>query len=197
MARQYFSDAARAKYEPVAIAGNTALVLPVAPKNTTGKQQSKANDPLKYMRIKVQIAKTALLRTLPGFDDDVYRAILQENYGASSSKDLDRFQLHSLLLHFASLGWEKKAGKQRKGAPKALNSDTVLNREALLAKIEAQLTEKGRAEGTEVPWAYAIGILKRQSGGVTKSLDQADRKQLEGVIAALWRDAKRHGRLVR
>ena len=82
MARHYFSDAARAKYEPGAIAGNTALAMPVQTK--AGKAQSTASDDrLKYMRIKVQIAKNSLLKTLPGFTDDVYRAILQENYGAS------------------------------------------------------------------------------------------------------------------
>ncbi len=34
-----------------------------------------------------------------------------------------------------------------------------------MRKIEAMLAEKGRAEGTAVPWGYAVAILKRQSGG--------------------------------
>lgn len=60
-----------------------------------------------------------------------------------------------------------------------------------MRKIEAQLAEKGRAEGTKVPWGYAVAILKRQSGGVTKCFEHATVEQLRGVIAALTYDAKK------
>ena len=44
--------------------------------------------------------------------------------------------------------------------------------------------------------AYAVGILRKQSGGVTRCLEHATPEQLRVVIAALARDAKRHGRRV-
>ena len=74
------------------------------------------------------------------------------------------------------------------------NDNDNLGREPLMKKIEAQLTEKGRAEGTDVPWGYAVAILKRQSGGVTRCFEHATPEQLRGVIAALTRDARRNGR---
>ena len=221
MARHYFSEQARAKYELCVIAGNTALAMPLgvkkSPKSTgKGKQQRKrGNAQYEAQRLSmlamVGIALNGnkrngtlgLYQKLPHVTEEFYRTELDtrfnlmERFERCSAADLSNQELHQLLLWFASLGWEKKAGKQRKGAPNALRSDAGLNREALLEKIEAMLAEKGQAEGTGVPWSYAVAILKRQSGGVTKSLDQADRKQLEGVIAALWRDAKRKGRKVR
>ena len=61
-------------------------------------------------------------------------------------------------------------------------------------KIEALLAEKGRVEGTHMPWAYAVAVLKKQSGGVTRCFEHATPEQLRGVIAALTRDARRKGR---
>jgi hypothetical protein len=59
------------------------------------------------------------------------------------------------------------------------------------------LAEKGRAEGTDMPWSYAVGILKRQGhmfGEPVKSLNKANARQLDAVIAALHKDAVRKGR---
>ena len=67
-------------------------------------------------------------------------------------------------------------------------------RDRYMKKIEALLAEKGRAEGTHMPWGYAVGILKRLTGGAVKSLDQADEMLLAKVIAALTYDARRKGR---
>lgn len=47
-----------------------------------------------------------------------------------------------------------------------------------------------------MPWAYAVGILQKQPGGVTRCREHATPEQLRGVIAPLARDAKRHGRRV-
>jgi hypothetical protein len=63
-----------------------------------------------------------------------------------------------------------------------------------MRKIEALLAEKGRVEGTDMPWAYAVGILKKHSNGVTRCFEHATPEQLRAVIAALMKDAKRHGR---
>lgn len=152
----------------------------------------------KDMLGKIHMAKGHLMATKPGYTEDVYRATLEDLYGVTSAADLTPEQMHGLLLHFSRLGWQKTPRKGAGRVPNAHAHDASgQSREALLQKIEAMLTEKGKAEGTAVPWAYAVGILKRQSGNVTKSLDQATREQLADIIAALWRDAKRKGRRVR
>lgn len=150
------------------------------------------------MLAKIHMAKAQLIKSKPGYTDYIYRATLEDMYGVASAATLTPDQMHELLLHLVSLGWQKRPRKGSGRAPTAYaQDDSGLGREGLLQKIEALLTEKGRAEGSAVPWAYAVGILKRQSDGITKSLDQADRSQLTAVIAALWRDAKRKRRRVR
>jgi hypothetical protein len=148
------------------------------------------------MLAKVHIARKDLEKKLEGWSEDTYRFGLQERFGVDSAKALSLEQLHQTLLWLSSLGWQARSGRHRKDAPRSLDALHLedLGREALLSKIEAQLAEKGRAEGTDVPWAYAVAILKRQSGGVTRSLDHADPDQLRGVLAALWKDARRKGR---
>lgn len=161
-------------------------------------QRAKPSDQRGMMLGKIHIAKKQLMDSLPGFDDTVYRDTLHNLFGATSVAELTKQQMHQLLLHFAQLGFTAKKGRHRKQAPATLSHDSAnMGREALLEKIEAQLAEKGRAENTEMPWAYAVSILKKQSGGLTKAFAQATPEQLNGVIAALYRDAKRKGRKVR
>ena len=159
-------------------------------------------DQRKSMLAKIHIAKKDLMRGLPNFTDATYRFILEHNFGVLSAADLSNAQLHGLLIHFASLGWQAKHGRHRKNAPKALTRDaTRMGREELMGKIEAMLAEKGRAEGTDAPWGYAVTILKNQTAGdpdgQIKSFDKASPRQLAGVIAALYRDAKRKRRRTR
>jgi hypothetical protein len=99
---------------------------------------------------------------------------------------------------FAPKKGSARRGVQRKKAvPAPLNDENdLLQRKPLMEKIEALLAEKGRVEGTHVPWGYAVAVLKRQSGGVTRCFEHATPEQLQGVIAALMYDAKRHGRRV-
>ena len=137
-----------------------------------------------------------------GFDtEDEYRALLDGHFGAASAADLGLTDLKRLMLVMADYGFKPTKGNARRGVsrkktiPATLaNDDANLGREALMRKIEAQLAEKGRAEGTDVPWGYAVAILKRQSGGVTRCFEHATPEQLRGVIAALTYDAKRKGR---
>lgn len=150
------------------------------------------------MLAKIHIAAAYLIKNKPGYTEYIYRATLEELYEVKSAAELKPDQMHDLLLHFARLGWRKCSRKGAGKAPNAYYKDTSgLSREALMGKLEAMLTEKGKAEGTTVPWNYAVGILKRQSQGVTRSLDHATREQLASIIAALYRDAKRLGRRVR
>jgi len=165
------------------------------------------------MIIKVQIRLKELYAKLPGFDEDVYRFIMREHWGVDSSTKLSNGQLHELLLHLQMLEFEDskskrrgkskvKRGKQKitrplagHDAPALLYSDpSGLGRTYLMEKISALLSEKGAAEGRYITWNYALGILKRQSGGVVDDWEKAMPENLRAVIAALYRDAKRKGR---
>lgn len=155
-------------------------------------------------RRKAMLAKVHIARNQQGMSEDDYRAMLDARYSVTSARDLTDKQLHDLLLYMQQLGAvftrgsaRKRSGKanRKREIPAALtHDDAELGREAYLKKIEALLAEKGRAEGTHMPWGYAVGILKRQTGGRLKSLDQADVPQLRDVIAALVYDARRKGR---
>jgi len=155
------------------------------------------------MLAKVHIALTgnkkngtpALFATLPGFSEDVYRFALRERWGVDSSADMNRRQLHELLLWLRGLGFAPRKGRYRKDAPDSLTDegDPFADK---MRKIEALLAEKGRVEGTHMPWGYAVNILKRQTRGRCASFrsDQLVGADLDGVIAALCRDARRKGR---
>lgn len=163
---------------------------------------TKEEDQRLAMLGKVHIALPILYRECKGFSEDVYRFALQERWGVSSSADMTNRQLHELLQYLGKLGWLPKKGRNRKDAPATLDHDpTGMSREDKMGKIEAFLAEKGRREGTDVPWGYAVNILKRQTltdpGGQVKQFEKASHKQLDAVIAALYRDAKRRGRRVR
>ena len=133
------------------------------------------------MLAKVHVAKARL-----GIDDDTWRAMLQSLFKVRSSADLGYKGLHALCLHLQSKGFApSKGGKKPAPAPGCAPR---------MKKIEALLAEKGNAEGTQMPWAYAVGILKRQTNGEVRSLDKAEPHELDAVIAALVRDARRKGR---
>ncbi len=150
----------------------------------------------KALLAKIHVAKKQL-----GLTEEEYRALLDGHFGAASAADLGLTDLKRLVLVMADYGFKPSKGHARRGAtrkktiPATLEQDN-LGRAPLMKKIEAQLAEKGRAEGTDMPWGYAVAILKRQSGGVTRCFEHATPEQLRGVIAALTRDARRNGRRV-
>lgn len=161
------------------------------------KRGTEKDEARKSMLAKVHVAKKQL-----GMKDDEYRAMLNGMFEVESSKDLTPEQMHRFLIALAEVGFKgtkghAKAGSNRKKTiPAALTEDTSgLDRTPLMRKIEALLAEKGRVEGTDVPWKYAVKILMNQTGGVIKHFDHATPGQLRGVIAALTRDAKRKGRV--
>ena len=197
-------------------AGNVALADAAVAPSPRGKKteivqkkrgKTQYDDQRRAMLAKVHMALPTLYRTLEGFNEDVYRFTLQERWGVDSSAKMTRRQLHELLVWFSELGFKflknPRVGRRpskgvRKDAPALLEGDPAfLGRTELMEKIEAMLAEKGRVEGTDVPWGYAVAILKRQSGGIIKTFAHASPDDLRGVIAALYRDAKRKGRRVR
>jgi hypothetical protein len=185
-----------------------AKVIPFAsqaasPSAVTAPGSAKAEAHRRSMITKVHIALPVLYAKLPGFNEDTYRYILRERWGVDSSTKLDNGQLHELLLHLTDIGRDVLRGKIRRGSPDkkpaTLEYDgSGLGREALMGKIEAMLAEKGAAEGTDMPWGYAVAILKRQTandpGGQIRRFEDALPEHLSAVIAALYRDAKRKGR---
>ena len=116
-----------------------------------------------------------------GLDDDLYRSILEQVCGVSSSKDLDQPGRRKLLAYFRGKGWGKR--DYTKGKPHNMKAS---GRKRQLSKIEALLAEAKR------PWSYADALAKR--------ICKVDRiafcapAHLGKIIAALVYDAKRHGR---
>ncbi|MCQ4861142.1 regulatory protein GemA [Desulfovibrio desulfuricans] len=161
------------------------------------KRGTEVHEMRKALLAKVHIAKTQL-----GMTDDEYATLLESYYNVSSAGVLDLAGLKGLVLVMREYGFKptkgsaKRKATRKKNIPATLQSgaDDPLDRRPLMEKIEALLTEKGRVEGTHVPWGYAVAVLKKQSGGVTRCFEHATAEQLRGVIAALTRDARRKGR---
>lgn len=129
-----------------------------------------------------QLAKIHIARQQLGLDEEEYRGLLGRVAGVSSAKDLNPRQIGAVLAAFEALGWQPKApAKQGRKRPHVKSS-----RERLLGKIEAQLTEAGRA------WAYADALALRICK--VERLEWCTDEQLQKVVAALGYDAKRHGR---
>lgn len=131
-----------------------------------------STDTRRSMLAKVHIAKKDL-----ALDDDTYRLMLDNLFGVESSAKLSLKQLDELLGHMTSRGFV--AAKKGDAKP----SKSAQSGKPIIAKIGALLTELGQREGRHVPWSYAVGILKRQSG--VMRLEWAKPDQLRAVVAAL------------
>lgn len=155
-------------------------------------------------RRRAELAKIHVAKKQLCLDDETYRLLLQEQFGVESAGELDDRQRRDCILYMQRCGFTGTRGvaTRRRGAadrrddvPRILEQDDDgLGRDVYMRKIEAMLAEKGRVEGTVVPWGYAVAILKRQSGGVTRCFEHATVEQLRAVIAALAYDARRKGR---
>lgn len=178
----------------------TTPPVPVAPAMPQPRRRgdTQREDQRRNMLAKVHIALAELTGTLPHFDDDFYRDELEKNYGKRSAADLSLTELDEVLRWFSRLGWQARKGRNRRSAPDELFKDASgMSREELMGKIEAMLAEKGRREGSDVPWGYAVTILKSKSRGEVTSFSKATPKHLAMVIAALYNDARRKGRRLR
>ncbi|UQZ89552.1 regulatory protein GemA [Deltaproteobacteria bacterium Smac51] len=132
------------------------------------------------MLAKIHIAKKDL-----GLTDADYRHVLTVNYNVESAADLTDEQLNDLLNLFKQKGWKPLRkdvpadGNRRDSKP-----PVPKDRQPLVNKIEALLSEKGRLEGRRVSWKYAEAILKKQGG--PDYLNWATVQQLENVVRALY-----------
>lgn len=148
-----------------------------------------------YIR-RIKMLQRDCEKALHRFDDDAYRAILAEQFHATTSKALNLPQLRALLMYMKGLLQESRTPiKASFDAPALLHHDANgLSRCGSMRKIQALLAEKGKAEGKYIRWSYALGILKRQTKGVTADWEDATPRQLDAVIAALSKDAQRKRR---
>lgn len=181
----------------------TTVPSPKPKKPFTPAKRKPASLPVESRR--AELAKIHVAKKQLGMDDETYRSMLLSQFGVESARDLSDYQRKSCIVYMQRLGFEGKRGKagqqragescKRRDVPLTLEKDeSGLGRDIYMRKIEAMLAEKGRVEGTIVPWGYAVAILKRQSGGVTKCFEHATVDQLRSIIAALTYDAKKKGR---
>ena len=126
------------------------------------------------------LAQIHIARAQLGMDDDTYRAMLFAQARVRSAKDLDHAGRAKVLAHLqacgASLG---RPAPSYPGKPKRPPGD----REALMRKIEAHLTEASR------PWAYAHGMARHMFQ--VDLLEFCDGNQLGRIVAGLQYDQKR------
>jgi hypothetical protein len=116
-----------------------------------------------------------------GIDEATRRAMIERLSGGrtNSSADLTAGERTALLRE---LGGQRAAGRRGPKPPE-------LDRRTMLAKVGALLAE------AKLPWSYAEAILRRQRAILDKAvacpLTAATDPELRGVIAALYRRAKR------
>jgi len=127
---------------------------------------------------KVHIAKKDL-----GLDGETYRAVLTRVTGHDSSADCSVPELVRAVAEFRRLGWTptskaQPAGKSASKPPKG--------KAPLMGKITALLAEAKR------PDAYAEAMARRMYK--RDALAFCTVPELQGIVAALVKDAKRHGR---
>ena len=125
----------------------------------------------------IHVAKKVL-----ALDDGTYRDLLWMIAGVKSAADLDAFGRSQLIHHFRAKGF---LSNRVRDAKRPHNIDSEI-RGPLLKKIEAFLLEAGR------PWAYAHGMARRMY--LRDRVELLDPTQLRGIVAALAKDAARHGR---
>jgi len=138
-----------------------------------------------------EIKRIQVGRRAVAMSEDAYRAcclrLSQER--TNSCGMLTAAERAALLEELKSKGFKPKP-KAAPGDGKRRSTPSLadLDRKTLLSKINAQLASQ------HLPWSYADAILKRQRGHgprVSARVQQATDEELRGVIAALWRRAKR------
>ena len=132
------------------------------------------------MQRKRDLAAIHVLAKKAGLDDDdSYRDMLEQLTGKRSSAKLSGVQRFKVIKHLKA-----HAPKQKSYPDRPNNTDTS----AQMQKIEALLAE------AKYPWSYAKAIAKRMYD--KEQLEFCTGAQLTGVISALIKDAKKHGRRV-
>lgn len=129
------------------------------------------------------LAKVHVAQKQLALKEEEYRAILWERFRKESAGGLVNPELVVLVEHLKALGWRDAPVK---GAGRRPNTANAGDKGALTRKIIAYLAEAGR------PTGYADGIAKRMYQ--VEKLEWCSVEQLRGIVAALEKDARRHGR---
>ena len=127
---------------------------------------------------RADLAKIHIARQQLGMDDTTYRALLQRVAGVTSSAALDERGRRAVLQALRQLGWQPTATPKHGRRP-----HVARDRQAMLDRIEAHLTEAGR------PWNYLQPMVKRF--GVER-VEFLTADQLYKVLQMLEMDARRH-----
>jgi len=128
------------------------------------------------------LAKVHIARKDLGLDDEAYRSLMERTTGHRSAADCAVHELARAVAELRRLGWTPTSKTGKGGKP----GKPAKGKAALMGKITALLAEGQR------PDAYAEAIARRMYR--RDKLDFCTPKELQGVIAALSKDAKRHGR---
>ena len=129
-----------------------------------------------------QLARLHCLKRDLHFSEEDYRAMLVNSFNVDSAGKLDARLLAGLVKSLERSA-RQRASKPYPGRPRNMDAG---ERAAQLSKVEALLAEAAR------PWAYADGIARAMFG--VEKVSWCDSDHLRGVITALVKDAKRHGR---
>lgn len=126
----------------------------------------------------------AIGRQKIGMDEDTYRQLLaqyggKEIDGKVSAKSMTVQQLEKVLKHLERSGFSVVRSPKRRGHP----GSVAISREALISKVEAQLTDMG------LPWSYADGIANQMYG--IERVRFCDAVQIKAIIAALYNRQKK------
>ncbi len=121
------------------------------------------------------LAKVHIAKKDMGLDEETYRSILERVTGHRSAGACAVHELTRVVDELRRLGW---APVTKPAPPKG--------KAALMGKITALLAEARR------PDSYAEAMASRMYK--RDALTFCTPKELQGVIAALSRDARRHGR---
>lgn len=134
----------------------------------------------------VDLAKIHIAKKQIGMDDETYRAMLGMVAGVNSAGKLDARGRRAVLAHLRNVGF--KAGRKKKRYPGCPDFEKYrgTGKDRMLKKIEAYLAEAKR------PWSYAHGIAKQMFG--IERVQWCAPEELRSIIAALEKDALRHGR---
>lgn len=130
---------------------------------------------------KSELAAIHIAKADVGMAQDTYRTLLRTQFGVDSAADLDDDGRARLLDHFAKLGFVSKA-RQKNAAKGAMRA--AEGRDALLSKIDAQLSAQGRTRAYIEP-----GMVRRICKVDALAFCTAD--HLRKLVAALAYDASR------
>jgi len=141
--------------------------------------QAQAQEDEQEGRRKKDLAQIHALAKKAGMDDDTYRDMLEQVTKKRSAAQLSNTERFRVIQHL------RRAVPQKKSYPNRPNN---ADSNAQMGKIEALLAE------AKYPWSYAKSIAKQMYK--KEQLEFLSSTELTGVINALIKDAKKHGRRV-